>query len=244
MGLNGNLYFSNVLKNDSRRDYCCFASFPSIRTIVQKTAMAIEVTSCMSHSLLYLPTETYGTRCLSPQPRAVSWKFWFYSNKSLIPELIISIRGKPFSVKQISIVDSDMWPQCWYWSISLCAVLQENTCYSIFLYSKLNQWKRFQKWVKLLSNLYFFKCLFFLLQSLTLHLNHNINIKITVTFGICIHSFGKKTEFSGALWKSDQNVSGARTGSRDWVYCRGIVSLWPCCKIWVISVTSFPQWCP
>ncbi|KAK3547472.1 hypothetical protein QTP86_021178 [Hemibagrus guttatus] len=45
MGLNGNLYFSNVLEKDNRRDYCCFASFPRIRTIVQKTAMAIEVMS-------------------------------------------------------------------------------------------------------------------------------------------------------------------------------------------------------
>ncbi|XP_058265899.1 cell adhesion molecule L1-like a isoform X1 [Hemibagrus wyckioides] len=45
MGSNGNLYFSNVLEKDSRRDYCCFASFPRIRTIVQKTAMAIEVMS-------------------------------------------------------------------------------------------------------------------------------------------------------------------------------------------------------
>ncbi|XP_027000960.1 cell adhesion molecule L1-like a isoform X2 [Tachysurus fulvidraco] len=45
MGSNGNLYFSNVLGKDSRSDYCCFASFPSIRTIVQKTAMTIEVIS-------------------------------------------------------------------------------------------------------------------------------------------------------------------------------------------------------
>ncbi|XP_060749849.1 cell adhesion molecule L1-like a [Tachysurus vachellii] len=45
MGSNGNLYFSNVLSKDSRSDYCCFASFPSIRTIVQKTAMSIVVIS-------------------------------------------------------------------------------------------------------------------------------------------------------------------------------------------------------
>uniref|UniRef100_A0A671LML2 Neural cell adhesion molecule L1-like protein n=1 Tax=Sinocyclocheilus anshuiensis TaxID=1608454 RepID=A0A671LML2_9TELE len=36
MGLNGNLYFSNTLVSDSRDDYCCFASFSRIRTIVQK----------------------------------------------------------------------------------------------------------------------------------------------------------------------------------------------------------------
>ncbi|KAL2091482.1 hypothetical protein ACEWY4_013745 [Coilia grayii] len=43
IGLNGNLYFANALERDSRRDYCCFASFPRIRTIVQKTAMSLVV---------------------------------------------------------------------------------------------------------------------------------------------------------------------------------------------------------
>ncbi|XP_030634254.1 neural cell adhesion molecule L1-like protein [Chanos chanos] len=45
MGLNGNLYFSNTVQKDSRNDYCCFASFPRIRTIVQKTAMSVIVKS-------------------------------------------------------------------------------------------------------------------------------------------------------------------------------------------------------
>uniref|UniRef100_A0A8C2FSL8 Neural cell adhesion molecule L1-like protein n=1 Tax=Cyprinus carpio TaxID=7962 RepID=A0A8C2FSL8_CYPCA len=39
MGLNGNLYFSNTLLSDSHDDYCCFASFSRIRTIVQKPPM-------------------------------------------------------------------------------------------------------------------------------------------------------------------------------------------------------------
>ncbi|KAA0706861.1 Processed neural cell adhesion molecule [Triplophysa tibetana] len=43
MGLNGNLYFSNTLAPDSHNDYCCFASFPKIRTIVQKPRMAVRV---------------------------------------------------------------------------------------------------------------------------------------------------------------------------------------------------------
>uniref|UniRef100_A0A672ITG3 Neural cell adhesion molecule L1-like protein n=1 Tax=Salarias fasciatus TaxID=181472 RepID=A0A672ITG3_SALFA len=46
MGTDGNLYFSNALQKDSRPDYCCFAAFPTIRTIVQKTAMAVVVQSC------------------------------------------------------------------------------------------------------------------------------------------------------------------------------------------------------
>ncbi|CAJ1085442.1 neural cell adhesion molecule L1-like protein isoform X1 [Xyrichtys novacula] len=45
MGIDGNLYFSNALQKDSRQDYCCFAAFPKIRTIVQKTAMAVMVKS-------------------------------------------------------------------------------------------------------------------------------------------------------------------------------------------------------
>ncbi|KAM9351194.1 cell adhesion molecule L1-like a isoform 2-T3 [Symphorus nematophorus] len=48
MGIDGNLYFSNALQNDSRQDYCCFAAFPRIRTIVQKTAMAVVVKSLRS----------------------------------------------------------------------------------------------------------------------------------------------------------------------------------------------------
>uniref|UniRef100_A0A673C9Z5 Cell adhesion molecule L1-like b n=1 Tax=Sphaeramia orbicularis TaxID=375764 RepID=A0A673C9Z5_9TELE len=43
MGLNGDLYFSHAEEKDSRRDYCCFAAFPRIRTIVQKTAMSVVV---------------------------------------------------------------------------------------------------------------------------------------------------------------------------------------------------------
>lgn len=43
MGLNGDLYFAHAEEKDSRRDYCCFAAFPRIRTIVQKTAMSVVV---------------------------------------------------------------------------------------------------------------------------------------------------------------------------------------------------------
>ncbi|XP_047463395.1 neural cell adhesion molecule L1-like protein isoform X3 [Mugil cephalus] len=45
MGTDGNLYFANALQKDSRSDYGCFASFSKIRTIVQKTAMAVVVKS-------------------------------------------------------------------------------------------------------------------------------------------------------------------------------------------------------
>ncbi|XP_056279234.1 neural cell adhesion molecule L1-like protein isoform X3 [Pseudoliparis swirei] len=45
MGADGNLYFSNALQKDSRKDYCCFVAFNKIRIIVQKTAMAVMVTN-------------------------------------------------------------------------------------------------------------------------------------------------------------------------------------------------------
>ncbi|KAM4613831.1 neural cell adhesion molecule L1-like protein isoform 1-T1 [Polymixia lowei] len=50
MGLNGDLYFSHAEEKDSRRDYCCFAAFPRIRTIVQKTAMSVNVKTKKSKS--------------------------------------------------------------------------------------------------------------------------------------------------------------------------------------------------
>ncbi|XP_051932014.1 neural cell adhesion molecule L1-like protein isoform X2 [Hippocampus zosterae] len=51
MGLNGDLYFSHAEEKDSRRDYCCVAAFPSIRTIVQKTAMSVVVKTKKSQGM-------------------------------------------------------------------------------------------------------------------------------------------------------------------------------------------------
>nr|KAF6473617.1 cell adhesion molecule L1 like [Rousettus aegyptiacus] len=39
----GDLYFANVEERDSRSDYCCFAAFPRLRTIVQKVPMKLTV---------------------------------------------------------------------------------------------------------------------------------------------------------------------------------------------------------
>uniref|UniRef100_A0A3Q1C5L1 Cell adhesion molecule L1-like b n=1 Tax=Amphiprion ocellaris TaxID=80972 RepID=A0A3Q1C5L1_AMPOC len=52
MGLNGDLYFSHAVEKDSRRDYCCFAHFPRIRTIVQKNAMSVIVKTSRSNAIL------------------------------------------------------------------------------------------------------------------------------------------------------------------------------------------------
>ncbi|XP_077423616.1 neuronal cell adhesion molecule isoform X19 [Vanacampus margaritifer] len=41
--LNGDLYFSNVLREDSRNDYICYARFPHTQTIQQKQPIAVKV---------------------------------------------------------------------------------------------------------------------------------------------------------------------------------------------------------
>ncbi|XP_052330647.1 neuronal cell adhesion molecule-like isoform X14 [Oncorhynchus keta] len=41
--LNGDLYFSNVLKEDSRNDYICYARFPHTQTIQQKQPITVTV---------------------------------------------------------------------------------------------------------------------------------------------------------------------------------------------------------
>uniref|UniRef100_A0A8C9Z718 Neural cell adhesion molecule L1-like protein n=1 Tax=Sander lucioperca TaxID=283035 RepID=A0A8C9Z718_SANLU len=56
MGLNGDLYFSHAVEKDSRRDYCCFAAFPRIRTIVQKTAMSVIVQTSRCHFSFFVFT--------------------------------------------------------------------------------------------------------------------------------------------------------------------------------------------
>lgn len=53
MSQKGDLYFANVEERDSRNDYCCFAAFPRLRTIVQKMPMKLTVNSCESKSLLF-----------------------------------------------------------------------------------------------------------------------------------------------------------------------------------------------
>lgn len=41
--LNGDLYFSNVLPDDSRPDYICYARFPHTQTIQQKQPISVTV---------------------------------------------------------------------------------------------------------------------------------------------------------------------------------------------------------
>ncbi|XP_058263912.1 neuronal cell adhesion molecule a isoform X10 [Hemibagrus wyckioides] len=43
LGLNGDLYFSNVILEDSRSDYICYARFPHTQTIQQKQPISVHV---------------------------------------------------------------------------------------------------------------------------------------------------------------------------------------------------------
>lgn len=44
-GLNGDLYFSNVLPEDTREDYICYARFNHTQTIQQKQPISLKVIS-------------------------------------------------------------------------------------------------------------------------------------------------------------------------------------------------------
>lgn len=67
--LNGDLYFSNVLLDDTRNDYICYARFPHTQTIQQKQPITVKVldSKCPSHSaqrLLTSPSGFLNLRCL------------------------------------------------------------------------------------------------------------------------------------------------------------------------------------
>lgn len=48
--LNGDLYFSNVLPEDTRTDYICYARFPHTQTIQQKQPISVTVLESKSTS--------------------------------------------------------------------------------------------------------------------------------------------------------------------------------------------------
>uniref|UniRef100_A0A8L0DTP5 Neural cell adhesion molecule L1 n=1 Tax=Oncorhynchus mykiss TaxID=8022 RepID=A0A8L0DTP5_ONCMY len=65
--LNGDLYFSNVLLDDTRNDYICYARFPHTQTIQQKQPITVKVldSKCPFHSaqrLLTSPNSPSGER--------------------------------------------------------------------------------------------------------------------------------------------------------------------------------------
>ena len=59
VGLDGNLYFSNLLKSDSRDDYICNAQYAAARTILPETAVRLTV---MSSESTHTHTHTHTLR--------------------------------------------------------------------------------------------------------------------------------------------------------------------------------------
>ncbi|KAM6977591.1 neurofascin [Aplochiton taeniatus] len=90
MGINGDLYFSNVLANDSAHDYCCNARFPYKNIIQQKRPVVVKVLTTRmvseaaptllsptgsSSSVLVLQGEELLIECIAsgvPTPR-ITW---------------------------------------------------------------------------------------------------------------------------------------------------------------------------
>uniref|UniRef100_A0A8C1PRE5 Neural cell adhesion molecule L1 n=1 Tax=Cyprinus carpio TaxID=7962 RepID=A0A8C1PRE5_CYPCA len=67
--LNGDLFFSNILPEDSRSDYICYARFPHTQTIQQKQPISVHISS--SHQCLCLAVMSLMFP-FSPTP-AISW---------------------------------------------------------------------------------------------------------------------------------------------------------------------------
>lgn len=62
----GDLFFAHVEDRDSRSDYCCFAAFPRLRTIVQKMPMKLTVRSCKSCGACRGPASAGAPRSCPP----------------------------------------------------------------------------------------------------------------------------------------------------------------------------------
>ncbi|XP_051563486.1 neural cell adhesion molecule L1-like protein isoform X3 [Myxocyprinus asiaticus] len=116
VGLNGNLYFSNAIETDSRRDYCCFAAFPRIRTIVQKTAMSVIVKSTNSllerKPVLLAPkgteSHTYLVKGEDLQLECIAEGFptpkveWFKMGHNLPERNIVESHGKLLTIEMVN----------------------------------------------------------------------------------------------------------------------------------------------
>ncbi|XP_049335405.1 neural cell adhesion molecule L1-like protein isoform X4 [Astyanax mexicanus] len=101
VGLNGNLYFSNAVQTDSRRDYCCFAAFPRIRTIVQKTAMSVIVSSTKSMS--YSDSSRSSANSILERKPSLLLPSGDRTNKHLVKgeELLLECIGEGFPTPQM-----------------------------------------------------------------------------------------------------------------------------------------------
>lgn len=96
MGLNGDLHFSHAVERDSRRDYCCFAAFPRIRTIVQKTAMSVIVKTSRCHlSFFVFARALFSSQPSMMQTLILFTEHWSFPASSLISIFIAKLQKAP-----------------------------------------------------------------------------------------------------------------------------------------------------
>ncbi|XP_059396389.1 neural cell adhesion molecule L1-like protein [Carassius carassius] len=95
MGLNGNLYFSDTLMSDSHDDYCCFAAFSKIRTIIQKPRMALRVKPSMWRFTIICP---HSVQKRKPSILVPSSHSTTYLKKGEVLELECIAEGLPTPV--------------------------------------------------------------------------------------------------------------------------------------------------
>uniref|UniRef100_A0A8C6U7I6 Cell adhesion molecule L1-like b n=1 Tax=Neogobius melanostomus TaxID=47308 RepID=A0A8C6U7I6_9GOBI len=116
MGLNGDLYFAHAEEKDSRRDYCCFAAFPRIRTIVQKTAMSVIIQTSIRPSLLTPPGvkseialvkgEDLNLECIAEDCNPTPQVEWFKIGDELPEKVTVENHGKLLVVSRAEQEDS------------------------------------------------------------------------------------------------------------------------------------------
>uniref|UniRef100_A0A8C6UB71 Neural cell adhesion molecule L1 n=1 Tax=Neogobius melanostomus TaxID=47308 RepID=A0A8C6UB71_9GOBI len=116
MGLNGDLYFAHAEEKDSRRDYCCFAAFPRIRTIVQKTAMSLVLSLPPRPSLLTPPGvkseialvkgEDLNLECIAEDCNPTPQVEWFKIGDELPEKVTVENHGKLLVVSRAEQEDS------------------------------------------------------------------------------------------------------------------------------------------
>uniref|UniRef100_A0A3Q2XMY8 Ig-like domain-containing protein n=1 Tax=Hippocampus comes TaxID=109280 RepID=A0A3Q2XMY8_HIPCM len=72
MGVNGDLYFSNVLFNDSTSDFCCSARFPYKNAIQQKMPVVVKVLTSKLERLLTFPRSNISQAVVEAAPTWLS----------------------------------------------------------------------------------------------------------------------------------------------------------------------------
>lgn len=245
MGLNGDLYFSHAVEKDSRRDYCCFAAFPRIRTIVQKTAMSVVVKTSRCH----FSSVVFAQVLFSSQTSMMQTVICFQS-----PDHLQHVHWCPYSQlhfkRHPSVMLSCLCASPWFYVVILILVMfvmMYPCCphvHCFFLSHPPSPQKKVTRILTLVS--------FTFLESNTLVLcvtyKHQcvqkcIRCKSEEVWFHCTNYLlcflsqcnpWEKTFSSDALWWRISNTAGQRGGLEIGMYCWGIVSNYFFLITWVL----------